>query len=118
MRELINDTGYEIIKEWSIDDSVEINKHFEFEIEDSTAQAGILYRYKIIFLYESGGKKYKSICSKASPVLLFDDIYLIDSKGAATIRYNPEISGVKYNIGESLTTTLGGRYPIYRKNGQ
>jgi hypothetical protein len=47
----------------------------------------------------------------------FEDMFLSDSDMMIAIRFNPSISGVKYITQEAITNTLGGKYPIIRKNG-
>jgi hypothetical protein len=47
----------------------------------------------------------------------FDHIYLSDNEQMLTIQYNPKITNVKWVTQESITNTLGGKYPIVRING-
>ena len=52
--------------------------------------------------------------------IIFEDIILFDNDsagGAQLIRFNPSISSVKRNQAESSTQTLGGKYPVIRRNG-
>ncbi len=52
--------------------------------------------------------------------IIFEDIVLFDNDstgGAQLIRFNPSISSVKRNQAESTTQTLGGKYPVIRRNG-
>lgn len=46
-----------------------------------------------------------------------DYISLTDSTSIILIKYNAKITGVKWVVQESLTNTLGGTYPIVRRNG-
>ena len=55
-----------------------------------------------------------------SSEIIFEDIILFDnnsSGGAQLIRFNPNLSSVKRNQAESVTQTLGGKYPVIRRNG-
>jgi hypothetical protein len=62
-----------------------------------------------------------SLTSKSDPqepkIPLFDDIFLSDADTMLAVRYNPNISGYKYVTQEGITNTLGGKYPVIRKNG-
>lgn len=49
-----------------------------------------------------------------------EDILLYDSTSGATpyrIRYNPKISGLKYNTTDVIVPTLGAQYPFVFRNG-
>lgn len=46
------------------------------------------------------------------------ELNLINKDGRMlTLQYNPELTSLKRNYAESVTTTLGGEYPIVRRNG-
>lgn len=46
------------------------------------------------------------------------ELNLINKDGRMlTLQYNPELTSLKRNYAESVTTTLGGEYPIIRRNG-
>ena len=47
----------------------------------------------------------------------FEDIFLSDKDIMLAVKYNPNISGYKYVTQEGITNTLGGKYPVIRKNG-
>lgn len=50
----------------------------------------------------------------------YEDIILFDNSidgGAQLIRFNPNLSALKKNQAETVTQTLGSKYPIVRKNG-
>ena len=112
-----DDNSYEFIKTINLDNN--INSNFEFVIEDNTPQAGKFYIYKAILLCEdTNKKKYISQIALPEKIFLFEDIYLIDEDDTFIVKYNPEVSGLKYNIGESITNTLGSQYPVYRRNEQ
>lgn len=46
-----------------------------------------------------------------------DYISLTDSTSIILVKYNAKITGVKWVVQENLTNTLGGTYPIVRRNG-
>lgn len=49
--------------------------------------------------------------------IITDDIYLQDTEGLFKIKFNPDITGYKRVLGDSLTQTLGSKYPFFRRNG-
>ena len=110
------DDKYEFIKTYNIDTTSPIN----YTIDDSTIEAGIPYQYKVVYLYTLDNEDYQDIQEIGNEVIsLFEDIYLIDEEDEPfSVKYNPEVSSLKYNIGESITNTLGSQYPVYRRNEQ
>lgn len=46
-----------------------------------------------------------------------EHIFLANKSKQCAIEYNPSVSNFKYITQESITNTLGGKYPIIRKNG-
>lgn len=49
---------------------------------------------------------------------VFEDIFLYDLNKQFAVRYNPNITGFKWVVQESVTNTLGGAYPLIRRNGE
>lgn len=47
----------------------------------------------------------------------YDDIFLSDKDYMFALRYNPKISSFKWVTQDSITNTLGGKYPLVRRNG-
>ena len=105
-RKIINgaaDTSYETI--------YEINSTVE-EFTDYTCELGVKYDYKV-----SGGDIVTPVEFQAIEVD-YEDIILYDSSSSPlVIRFNPTLTNLKPNQGESVTQTLGGKYPIIRQNG-
>jgi len=97
------DTSYEPIYE--IDSTVE-------EFTDYTCELGVKYDYKV-----SGGDVVTPVEFQSIEVD-YEDIILYDSSSSPlVIRLNPTLTNLKPNQGESITQTLGGKYPIIRQNG-
>ncbi len=82
------------------------------EWKDYTIESNTNYKYRLV-------TSDMSECTKvtADAQVAFDDIFLSDEEGMLAVRFNPNISGFKWATQESITNTLGGRYPIVRKNG-
>ena len=100
----INGTdSYEPIYE--IDSTVE-------EFTDYTCELGVKYDYEV-----SGGDIVIPVVFQSVEVD-YEDIILYDSSSSPlVIRLNPTLTNLKPNQGESITQTLGGKYPIIRQNG-
>ena len=47
----------------------------------------------------------------------YDDIFLSDKDYMFALRYNPKVSSLKWVTQDSITNTLGGKYPLVRRNG-
>ena len=78
---------------------------------DYTIESDIQYTYRVVY-------NNKANCTgSGSGKVSFEDIFLANEEAMMVIRYNPNISGFKYVVQEAITNTLGGKYPIIRKNG-
>lgn len=77
-------------------------------IYDKTAEPGVYYQYSVGSAPNANDSKY---------ILRSDDIYLMTRDKTMRIRYNPTLTSYKRNFAESVTPTLGGIYPITRRNG-
>lgn len=73
---------------------------------DKTAEPGVYYEYRI------GSDTWSQ-----AVILQSDDIYLMTKDKTMRIRYNPTLTSYRRNFAESVTPTLGGIYPITRRNG-
>ena len=82
----------------------------DFDVENNVA-----YKYRLV--YEANGEKVKYDLNE--PILCeFEHIFIADRKGQYAVKYNPNITGYKKVVQESITNALGGKYPIIRKNGE
>lgn len=77
-------------------------------VHDKTAEPGVYYQYSVGSAPQSNDPAY---------ILQSDDIYLMTRDKTIRIRYNPTLTSYKRNFAESVTPTLGGIYPITRRNG-
>lgn len=87
---------------------------------DASIEGGKFYKYGILNasktaisdgvsnIVDPEGKKCETI---------FSNMYLSDKDTMIAIKFNPSISNLKYVTQEAITNTLGGKYPIIRKNG-
>lgn len=97
-------SSYEIIYE---------NDSVVEEFTDYTCELGLKYDYQV-----SGGSIETPKQLTTTSAVDYEDIILYDSSSSPlVIRLNPTLTNLKPNQGESVTQTLGGRYPIIRQNG-
>jgi hypothetical protein len=100
---------------------------------DCTIQSEIKYKYRIARL--SSGVKYATPIlnttikewsrspfgwqTKTSDIISvsFESIILSDRDCLLNLKYNLNVTGFKYVNQESITNTLGGRFPLVRRNG-
>lgn len=95
---------------WETLDTLRINGSIKYNYFDYTAEAGTWYKYEI----QLGS--YLPVVSE--PIMVeFEDIFLLNNKGIFVVRLNPTISNYKITTQDSITTTLGGKYPVIRRNG-
>lgn len=78
---------------------------------DSTIESDVNYRYRIVDSTRATSGNVQNIS------LSFEDIYLSNEETMVVVKFNPNISNFKYVVQESVMNTLGGKYPIIRKNG-
>lgn len=83
---------------------------------DHTIQSGVLYKYKIQRL---GLNNIRIADSEPSEPIMsyFNHMFLGDKDFKLKVKFDPAIDSFKKNITESKTDTLGGKYPIIRRNG-
>ena len=96
-----------------------VNPSSMFRYDDMTIETETVYRYRILVSY--GGEVYiadKDLKGNFLEVLTrIEDIHLMGEHQQLSIKYNPNISGFKYVTQESITNSLGGKFPIVRING-
>lgn len=97
------------------DYTVDVGEAFHFVYTDKLVETGFGYKYKIYFQNENNTTNRDE--SNIAYCLL-DDVFLITAERQLRIAYNPEITNMKYVLGEAITQTLGSRYPYIRRNGK
>ena len=87
-----------------------------FTWSDRTIESGMYYKYGLAPL-QANGWRGNFIFTQNSEMCIFDDIFLMSNNKQLRVRYNPTISNFKYNVTESVHTTLGEKYPYVKRNG-
>ena len=76
----------------------------------------LFYKYRIIQLDNNDN----AVAASKDEMKIesdFEDIFLCNKEKQLPIKYNPNITGFKWVTQDSITNSLGGRYPIVRRNG-
>lgn len=96
---------------WHPIGKIDFRQVTSIEWKDYYIEAGREYKYRI--------KNQQNRSYTTDPYLtpIFYDLFFIDNTQQFALRYNPVISNFKYVTQDSITNTLGNRYPIIRKNG-
>lgn len=85
--------------------------------EDYYINSGVNYKYKFVLDGKAyGGCQVEGAIVKYEASMKLEDIYLADSTALVPIKYNAKVSGLKWVVQENITNTLGGVYPIIRRN--
>ena len=81
---------------------------------DFTFEQGYHYSYAIWTKSSNTYTRYPY----CSPIYAdFEDMFLYDGERQLKLRFNPSVSGIHYTILESKQDTIGGKYPIFFRNG-
>jgi hypothetical protein len=73
---------------------------------DNTIESGVAYEYFV----NTTKSSIVSCC--------YDDIFISGGNRELRLAFNPTISGLKYNVQDTITPTLGGSFPKIRRNGK
>lgn len=81
---------------------------------DFTFEQGYHYSYAIWTKSDNAYTRYQY----CDPIYAdFEDMFLYDGERQLKLRFNPSVSGIHYTILESKQDTIGGKYPIFFRNG-
>lgn len=89
---------------------------------DRTIKSGIFYQYAVAILYKSidydGAFLAGTYKETKIKTCILEDMYLMGENKSLRIKYNPEINNFKYNINQSVQTTIGSKYPFVMRSGK
>ena len=90
-----------------------------YSFTDITAESGVLYKYSVQYVDDNASEENMYIIPIYSELVMLntEHIYLADKDAYFKVSYNPSVSNYKEVVMESVTNTLGGKYPIVRRNG-
>lgn len=81
---------------------------------DYTIQQGVTYRYA---LQQVGNNIFGQKLYSNEVYADYEDMFLYDGERQLKIKYNPKVTSFKTTILEQKTDTLGGKYPVFFRNG-
>ena len=83
---------------------------------DRTIESGVWYKYS---LQQRNLQGFRSnFIEYQTPIMcVFEDIFLVTGQNQLKIRFNPQVNNYSHVIAESLTQTIGSKYPFIRRNG-
>lgn len=85
--------------------------------QDLSIESGIWYKYTVFIVNDEGRVLYTPI--ETNPVIcVFEDLFLTHGGIQFRLKFNPTVSGFKYNVAESSQTTIGSKYPFIKRNGK
>ena len=94
--------GYCIFKDYFI----ESDKVYKYRVAYWSSEQNTLIQNPLLM-----SKEYEISIST------FEHIYLLDKDCLMVIQYSPKVNSIKWVTQESLTNTLGGKFPTVRQNG-
>ena len=101
---------------WTIVDTVTLSKNIELlRWHDYTVQPGTWYKYHII-RYNFLGQRTAALLIDTPAMVLSEDIFLNADGKQLRIRFDPAINNMSIKKSESLTETIGSKYPFIRRN--
>lgn len=83
---------------------------------DYTIKSGIWYKY-CIQQRDSLGNRGPIVKMKEPVMVVFDHAFLTSNGKQLKIKFNPQVSSLKYITHDSKTDTIGSKYPFVRRNG-
>lgn len=84
--------------------------------QDLSIENGVWYKYCLCIVDLNYTTLYTPIYTE--PVLcIFEDIFLINDNIQLRLKFNPAITGFKYNVSQSQQVTLGAKFPYVKRNG-
>ena len=85
--------------------------------KDYTIENGIWYKYSVV---KRNKENFRSTSVEIrNPIFSnCEDIFLTTSQSQLKIRFNPQVSNYSRVVSQSLTQTIGSKYPFIRRNGK
>lgn len=83
---------------------------------DMTVESGVWYKYS---LQQRNLQGFRSnLIIYETPIMcVFQDIFLTTAANQLKIKFNPQVNNYSHVVSESLTQTIGSKYPFIRRNG-
>ena len=88
-----------------------------FTFKDYALNSGSSYLYKVNYYNAANmqiGEEQLDICTS----MAYEHAILIGQDASYSLKFNPEVTNLKYNYADAVTATLGSAYPFVRRNGK
>ena len=86
----------------------------QISFDDFTIESGTLYKYEITYT-DTLNNSYRIV---EGPLLsIFDHAFLTGEGTQLCVKFNPQVSGYKTNLGDSMLTPIGAQFPKFNRNG-
>jgi len=83
---------------------------------DNTVESGVWYKY-CAQKRDASGNRGIIIQTETPAMIVLEDSYLLYKKQQLKLKFDPAIDSYQITTTESLTNTIGGKYPFIRRNG-
>ena len=83
---------------------------------DKTVESGVFYKY---CLQQRNVQGFRSnfIQTRRPVMIILDDIFLLDKQQQLKVKFDPQVNNYSHVISQTLTQTIGSKYPFIRRNG-
>lgn len=82
---------------------------------DTTAESGVWYKY-CVQRRSAYGNRGLVVLTESPVMITMQDMFLVRGDKQLKIKFNPQINSYKHTVSESLTQTLGSKYPFIKRN--
>ena len=114
IRRAASDTNFSIWKDVHTT-AITSEDFLDFTWYDSTVESGIWYKYGVQKRNSLGDRGL--IITTLNPVMVtLQDMFLTRADQQLKIKFNPQVGSFKKTLSESLTQTLGSKYPFIKRN--
>lgn len=94
----------------------DLNSKIVYTYQDITIESGIWYKYGMQIVDSNG--KYSNFIYMDEPIMIvLDTVYLCSHYTQLNIKLDAKIDSFKQKVSESVTETIGSKFPFVRRNG-
>lgn len=93
-----------------------IDERLNVSWNDYTVESGIWYKY-CVQKRNNHGERGLVIMLNSPVMVTLQDMFLTTADKQLKIKFNPQVNSFKHTLSDSLTQTLGSKYPFIKRNG-
>ena len=95
----------------------DLNSKIIYTYQDITVESGIWYKYGMQIVDSNG--RYSNFIYMNNPIMIIlDTVYLCSHYTQLNIKLDTKIDSFKQKVSESVTETIGSKFPFIRRNGE